>query len=128
MGDKITVACKLPVGLHLGDKYGDIILYGFRHKAHARHGFGITHGVDKEAFERWCKDVAGPDVPTDQKHPAVVKKLIFAFDKAEMVDAAAKEMTAEKTGFEGLDPDKPMTGVDPTDTQKTENTKRAKGA
>lgn len=127
MAEVITVGCKLPSGLNLGADYGGIVLNGYHHPD-AKFGFGITMGVDKAMFDKWCDDVAGPNVPERSKHPAVVRKLVFGFAKTEMVMDAAREMAAEKTGFEGMDPDNPDPQAQPTDAQRIENSKIKRGA
>lgn len=105
----VTVGCKLPNGLHM-DLRGDggelvkrITLNG-ANKSEVIGGYGITHGVDKEAFEEWKR--RNPDFTP------LKKGLIFAQDKPAAAAAQAKEQAEIKNGFEGLNPDKPAPGVE----------------
>lgn len=109
MAGTVTVGCKLPHGIHLdiGDKR--VTLNG-AHSAAIIGGHGITENVDKDHFEAWMimyKD-----------HPAVKAGYIFAHDKANNTAAQAKERAKEKTGFEGLNPEKPMPGIEKADVKE----------
>lgn len=109
----IIVACKLPSGLNMGAlKEGrpDVVLNGANHPSAATaHGFGLTP-VDADAFDKWIKDHA--DLP------AVKKGLIFAQARKNDATAQAREHKAIKSGFEGVDPEKPAPGIEETDESK----------
>ena len=100
---QITVGCKLPHGLEIrvGDKTQ--VLKG-TNSALVIGGHGITDGVDKDLFDAWLaanKDAA-----------AVINGLIFAHGKTESAKAEAAEKAANKNGFEGLNPTKPVPGIE----------------
>src|ERR1700741_750322 len=105
-GATVTVACKMPNGMNLGKIHGednpDVILRGSNHR-HAVGGFGLTHGIDADAFAKWREG--------HKWLPAVKNGLIFAHDRPSMAKAQAAEMAEVRSGFEGIDPDKP--GEDP---------------
>lgn len=126
-GETVTVGCKLPNGLNLGhDVHGPdapvVILNGANHP-NAIAGTGLTHGIDKAGFEKWLKDHGGPD-----GIPAIRHGLIFAYDKPGQAVSAAKERKKTKTGFEGLDPDKPAADLKPDDGQDKRNAEAAAAA
>lgn len=125
MGEKITVALKLPTALQVGDEYGGFRLNGFNTpNAVVVGGYGITEGVDKDAYEKWAADMTKG--PKEQQFAPFARDLIFAADKVDTVRARAAEQTETKSGLEGVDPDKPAPGLEPTDEQKAENAKRGK--
>lgn len=125
MGATVTVACKLPNGLHLENVVnGQVVrhtLNGSRlrttpegREIHSHElagsqvpdaGFGLTPGVPADFWEQWAKENA--------EYPPFKKGMIFANADAASVKAVAKEMTGVRTGFEGLNPDKPGLGVEP---------------
>lgn len=105
----VTVGCKLPNGLHM-DLRGDggelvkrITLNG-ANNSEVIGGYGITHNIDKDAFEEWKLRNAD--------FPPLKKGLIFAYDKPATVASQAKEQAELKSGFEGMDPEKPAPGVE----------------
>lgn len=102
----VTVGCKLPHGIHmdLGDKR--ITLNG-TNSSRVIGGHGITHNVDKDHFDQWCKLHAAS--------PMVKDKFIFAHEKAENVEAKAEDNAEHKNGFEGLDPKSPSPGIKPAE-------------
>lgn len=125
-GTTVTVACKLPNGLNLGKLHGadqpDVILRGTNHHL-AVGGYGLTHGVDADAFAKWLKDHSFMH--------AVKNNLIFAHEKPAGARAMAGEMADVKSGLEPLNGDNPglddrVAGeqdVEPTDDQKKANDK-----
>lgn len=118
MGATVTVACKLPHGLHIQireiEKTRDgeiskgigpvVTLNGANHdEAIAGHGF--TPDVDKEFFDKWLSQ--------NKEQPFVKNKLVFAQEKEGSAKAQAKDQKGNKTGFEGIDPQKPGDGIKP---------------
>jgi hypothetical protein len=75
---------------------GNRVPYG----AHPNHeiagGCGLTHNVDKQFFDEWLHQ--------NRESMVVKHKLIFAAEQPDRVRDQAKEMAAEKTNFEPLDP------------------------
>lgn len=112
----VTIACKLPNGLRVRHAEKEVELVGANHSK-AIAGFGLTKGVDSDWFASW-KAAAGD-------FPPLKNGSIFA-----QVDAKAADEAAEKadipTGLEGLDPDKPAAGIEPTDEMKAEIAKAGK--
>lgn len=101
----VTVACKLPNGLHLDHMGKRVTLNGAHHKdAVADHGLTT---VDKDFWDAW--HAAHKDY-----HP-VKHGHIFAHVQEASAKDKAKERAKEKTGFEGIDPKKPGNGVKPLD-------------
>jgi hypothetical protein len=105
----VTVACKLPNGLHLDLKgrdrvtvRGPAVEWG---KAPiAVGGYALTPDVDADHWAAWLalyKDA-----------PFVKNRYIFAFPKPADATSAALEMKDEKCGLEPLDPDKPGPGLE----------------
>lgn len=102
-GGTVTVACKMPVGMNLGHIHGPhkpaVVLRGSDH-LHAVGGYGLTHNIGKDEFEKWEREHAWL--------PAVKNGLIFAMDKGHMAKSMAAEMGPEiKSGFEPIDPENP---------------------
>jgi hypothetical protein len=95
------VYCKLPHGIVFSIGAVKVELKGGLDK-NAVAGFGVTD-IDSDLWEAIAKTYA--------KHPSIVKQLIFA--RKSDGESQAKELKAEKTGFEGLDPDKPSDGIIP---------------
>jgi hypothetical protein len=125
MGGTVTVACKLPNGLHIENRTADasspsgygaparVTLVGSEHRRdemgnpiHAwemSNTFGLTPNVDADFFDQWMKENA--------ESPLVKNRIVFAHGKD------TRGMTAEfkdvKTGLEGLDPKAPGPGIEP---------------
>lgn len=99
----VTVACKLPNGLHLDHAGKRVTLNGAHHKD-AVAGHGLTT-VDKDFWDAWSK-------AHEWYHP-VKHKHVFAHAQESNTKAEAKERAKEKTGFEGIDPKNPGHGVKP---------------
>jgi len=107
----VIVACKLPAGLVL-DLPGvekKFVLNGAHHED-AIAGHGMTE-VDAGFWEKWC------DVYKDFE--PLKKELIFAQGGERSAVAKAKERKGEKSGLEGLDPDKPGKGLERVPDQKS---------
>lgn len=59
------------------------------------HGFGLTHGVSREVFERWMKDNANS--------PLVRNRIVFAASSPERASDEARELDGSvKSGFEPI--------------------------
>ncbi|MGZ9981548.1 hypothetical protein ACXXCT_08770 [Bordetella bronchiseptica] len=105
----VIVACKLPNGMILdipGAK--SVTLNGANHpEAIAGHGFTE---VDAAFWDAWTK--LYPDFQP------LKKELIFAQGGERSATSKAKERKGEKTGLEGLDPDKPGKGLERVPDQK----------
>lgn len=98
----ITVGCKLPHGIHM-DLDGKRVTLNGANSAAVIGGHGITENVDKEFFDKW--------VGQRKDTPMIKNGLIFAHDRAVNAQAEAKEKAGNKTGFEGLDAEKPAPGI-----------------
>lgn len=112
----VIVMCKLPTGLALDlepDNSRKIVLNGANHPD-AVNGAGLTQ-VPADFWEAWSTKFKGYEPLTTGK--------IWAADKEADAKAQAKELKDEKTGFEGLNADAPMPGLEPTEEQKKENAK-----
>jgi hypothetical protein len=104
--NKTTVYCKLPHGIIFRVEKTSVSLTGGLDR-NAVAGFGVTE-VDAEAWEVIAKKYA--------KHPAIVNKLIFA--RTIDGESQAAELKDEKSGFEGINPNKPPAGVEPAKGDK----------
>lgn len=102
--DFLTVACKLPNGLHIKipEHRIDIKLHGFN-SPHNLAGHGMTHGVnaaqwaivaERHKEDRWLTSGA-----------------VFAMSQPEDASARAKEHKDELIGFEAIDPRAPNAGL-----------------
>ena len=137
MSGTVTVACRLPHGLYLDvvdpsvfdgidPKVGVIarpVVEGSRIKINgcARPvgvplpedapqvvgGFALTPGVPAAFWETWLSQ--------NKDAPFVKQKLIFAHEKAGSAVAEAKEKRGLRSGFEGVNPDKPAPGIERDD-------------
>lgn len=102
-GTTVSVGCRLPNGLHMdfmepGKPLRRVTLRG-TNASRVAGGFGITENVPKDYFDEWIK--------VNAELPAVKNGFIFSMNKANDVEAKAREMAGEKNGFEPLDPNKP---------------------
>lgn len=97
-GDTVVVGCKLPCGLVISHDGKSVELKGSR-ESNIINGFGLTPGVDAEFFEAWKK--------VHKNMPYVKNELIFAYSDERSAQDMADERIKEKTGLEGLNPDKP---------------------
>lgn len=105
MAGTVTVGCKLPNGLHL-DHNGKRVTLNGTNSGNLIGGHGLTV-VDKDFFDAW---LAG------HKDYAPVKAgLIFAHANENNARAEAKEKEKNKSGLEGLDPEKPAPGIKKAD-------------
>lgn len=97
-GGTVIVGCKLPCGLVISHGGKSVELKGSR-ESKILNGFGMTPGVDAEFFEAWKK--------VHKNMPYVKNELIFAYADERSAADMADERIKEKTGMEGLNPDKP---------------------
>ena len=68
------------------------------------YGYGITEGVPADFWAEWMKRNA--------RSPFVLKGLLFAGKDMKEVEAQAREKQGLKSGFDPLDQDKPVPGVE----------------
>lgn len=108
MVDTVKIACKLPNGLVVTHKGKSVTLNGANDPS-AVAGFGITPGVDAGWFGDWTK---GPG----KSLPFVANGSVFAMKSDDTGEA--QERKDIYTGMDPLDPDKPMSGIEPTDETK----------
>jgi len=106
MAEVVTVACKLPNGLQI-EQDGYVVTIKGANDSNLVGGYGITEGVDKDAFEKWLA------VHADQ--PYVKNELVFAQAKTNSAQSKAAENATVKSGLEGLPQDKPMAGIEKSD-------------
>ena len=113
MSKTILVGCRLPAGLVLDGMFVDkpVLLNG-TNTTMVQGAPGLTH-VDETEWLYLKEQYA--------KHSAFVSDAVFAFkssDKVADVLAIAEDLSENKTGFEGLDPNKPAPGLEPEDRAK----------
>ncbi len=109
MAETVTVACKVPNGIHMDVVGKDGIKKRATVKGFARFigvdeidpvvrvgGFGLTPNVDKAHAEAWFAQNKDLDV--------VKKGLIFISSSDASAKSQAKEMKDERSGFEPLNP------------------------
>ena len=106
MSEQVTVGCKLPNGLALEQDGYRVTLNGANSSV-VIGGYGITEGVDKDAFDKWLS--------VHKEQPYVKRELVFAQAKTNSAQAKATENARVKTGLEGLPQDKPMAGIEKSD-------------
>lgn len=106
MAEVLTVGCKLPNGLVLEqDDY--IVALNGANSSLVVGGYGLTEGVNKDAFDKWL---------SVHKNQAYVKnELVFAQAKTNSAQSKAYENASVQTGLEGLPQDKPMPGIEKSD-------------
>lgn len=123
MGDKISVACKLPAGFTIDHKGERLTLNGPQDAGNVA-GFGVTRGVDAAWFKNWCDEVTA-------KFKPLASGAIFPIDSdkpADVEDAVRERAPDVRTGLEPLDPEAPMEGIEPTDEQRKANAEAAETA
>lgn len=106
MSDLVTVGCKLPNGLVLEQDGYQVELNG-SNSSLVFGGYGLTEGVDKDAFDKWLS--------VHKNQPYVKNELVFAQAKTNSAQAKASENAKVKSGLEGLPQDKPMPGIEKVD-------------
>ena len=106
MAETIVVGCKLPNGLVV-EQGGYTVTLNGANSSNVIGGYGLTEGVDKDAFEKWL------EVHKNQLY--VKNELVFAQAKANSAQSKANENASVKTGLEGLPQDKPAPGIEKAD-------------
>lgn len=131
-GDTVTVACKLPGGLHAhlllddgakvfvtfagsgaerrlqrADDAGRPITVDPDMVGSVRGGFGLTPNVDKAWWDAWLKQ--------NGEYPPVKKGLIFASAQHASAIAKTKDHAEIRNGLEPINPSAPAKGVEPDD-------------
>lgn len=106
MAETIVVGCKLPNGLVVEQDGYTVTLNG-ANSSNVVGGYGLTEGVEKDAFEKWL------EVHKNQLY--VKNELVFAQAKANSAQSKANENAGVKTGLEGLPQDKPAPGIEKAD-------------
>ena len=104
----VQVGCMLPNGLVIDHKGHKVKLNG-KNSSRLIGSFGITE-VEKEFFDGWMAN--------NKSAKFVANGSIFAVDTPSKVEGAAKEREKQKTGMEGLDPDKPTKSVKKDDSKE----------
>lgn len=103
MAEVLTVGCKLPNGLVLEQDGYTVELNG-SNSSFVVGGYGLTEGVDKEAFEKWLE--------VHKNQPYVKRDLVFAQAKTNSAQSKASENEKVRSGLEGLPQDKPAPGIE----------------
>ncbi|EIZ9495688.1 hypothetical protein ACM92Y_002149 [Cronobacter malonaticus] len=106
MAETIVVGCKLPNGLVVEQDGYTVTLNG-ANSSNVVGGYGLTEGVDKDAFEKWME--------VHKNQPYVKNELVFAQAKANSAQSKANENASVKSGLEGLPQDKPAPGIEKAD-------------
>lgn len=106
MAETIVVGCKLPNGLVVEQDGYTVTLNG-ANASNVIGGYGLTEGVDKDAFEKWLE--------VHKNQPYVKNELVFAQAKSSSAQSKANENASVKTGLEGLPQDKPSPGIEKED-------------
>ncbi|EJA3108147.1 MULTISPECIES: hypothetical protein [Cronobacter] len=106
MAETIVVGCKLPNGLVVEQDGYTVTLNG-SNSSNVVGGYGLTEGVDKDAFEKWLE--------VHKNQPYVKNELVFAQAKANSAQSKATENASVKSGLEGLPQDKPAPGIEKAD-------------
>lgn len=106
MAETIVVGCKLPNGLVVEQEGYTVTLNG-ANSSNVVGGYGLTEGVDKDAFEKWLE--------VHKNQPYVKNELVFAQAKANSAKSKATENASVKSGLEGLPQDKPAPGIEKAD-------------
>ncbi|AHB69573.1 hypothetical protein P262_01697 [Cronobacter malonaticus] len=106
MAETIVVGCKLPNGLVV-EQDGHTVTLNGANSSNVVGGYGLTEGVDKDAFEKWME--------VHKNQPYVKNELVFAQAKANSAQSKANENASVKSGLEGLPQDKPAPGIEKAD-------------
>ncbi len=119
MSKTILIGCKLPSGIVLDGPAGPIELNGMN-TALVLGGFGLTHVKEDDwAYLSMMYEA----------HAAFKSNAIFTAGNANVADVAAvaSELRDEKTGLEGIDPNKPAKGLEPDSAKLNESLKQNEG-
>ncbi|EJK9924938.1 hypothetical protein AGJ01_004261 [Cronobacter sakazakii] len=106
MAETIVVGCKLPNGL-VAEQEGYTVTLNGANSSNVVGGYGLTEGVDKDAFEKWLE--------VHKNQPYVKNELVFAQAKANSAQSKATKNASVKSGLEGLPQDNPAPGIEKAD-------------
>jgi hypothetical protein len=105
--ETVTIACKIPMGLHLdialpgeGEDFERVTIAGSNHPE-AVCGYGMTR-VSKDFAQEW--------LTTNARHPAVAKGLVFMHKDERSARSEANEKKELRSGLEGIEPKDVQTG------------------
>lgn len=98
----VVVGCKLPHGLIINQAGHKIVLAG-ENSSRVIGGYGMT-SVDKDLMSAWMADHKG--------FTPVKQGLIFFQESKAKAKDEATEKAKVKSGFEGIDPEKPGPGIE----------------
>lgn len=112
----IIIGCKLPHGIVLHGTAGQAIKLNGMNTSLIEGGFGLTH-VDADEAAFLFAQYADFD--------PIKSQAIFSHGTNVVADVAdmAADLAEVKTGFEGMDPDKPAPGLQPEDDGKLDKQK-----
>lgn len=114
----VIIGCKLPHGIEVKGTSGQTIKLNGMNTSLVAGGFGLTHVDETEAAFLFAQyDEFGPF-----KSHAIFTN---STDKVADVRDLAVDLEEIKTGFEGMDPDKPAPGMKPEDEKQLEKAKEA---
>lgn len=113
MADYAIVATRLPTGLNVTNAKMPMQLNG-ANASNASSGFGYTR-VPTEFVKDWLGSKGH-----GQSMDAFKNGDIFTAATIEEARKEAASRRGDASGFDGLDPDKPAAGIEPTDEMKTE--------
>lgn len=104
MAKKVIVGCKLPHGIVLRGMAGNAVTINGVNTARIIGGFGLTTLDEAEAAYLFA---------TYEDLAPFQSNAIFTAESAKVADiqAMGAELRDERTGFEGMDPDKPAPGL-----------------
>lgn len=112
----VIIGCKLPHGLTFKGSQGQNITLNGMNTSLVQGGHGLTH-VDADEAAMFFANYADYD--------PIKNNAIFTHHTADVRDVAAlaEELQEERTGFEGLDPNKPAPGLKPDEKQALDDSK-----
>lgn len=110
----VAIGCKLPHGLTFKGQKGQNITLNGMNTTSIIGGHGITHVDENEAAIFFA---------THSEYAPVKSKAIFYNKTVDDLNAQARELVDEKTGFEGLNPSAPTPGMKPEDGQVFDDSK-----
>lgn len=107
-GDTVTVACKLPQGLHIKlPEHGiDLKLHG-AHSPYAIGGHGMTRGVNAA---QWAT-VEAVFGETGMNAMWLKNESVFSMNKEQDASDKATDQKDNRVGFEQIDPRNPNNGL-----------------
>lgn len=105
-GDTLTIACKLPQGLHIKipEQGIDIKLHGSM-SPYAIGGHGMTQGINAA---QWAAVEAHPVLGESRW---LKNEVVFAMNKPQDASDKATERKDVRAGFEPIDPKDPSNGL-----------------